>query len=307
MIARQRQGLRMLRYGILIDDTVILTPRAFLMPDMLMPDMLMPDMPSVLATDLDGTFIPLSGNQANRRDLDELQREIKSRGIALVFVTGRHLSSILNVMESESLPTPDWIISNVGTSISCVEERDQIVASARYADHLSQIISECPISKLRQEFSGFDQLTAQEAEKQGPFKLSYYCDADSISTVADQINEHLHKQQSPYRLIASVDPFNGDGLIDLLPAGVSKAYAIDWWCQDQGLNPSEVIFAGDSGNDFAALTAGYRSILVGNASRDLAVRVQESHATNDWKDRLCLANEPATSGVLHGLRHYCDQ
>lgn len=266
----------------------------------------MPDTPTVLATDLDGTLIPLSGNQNNRRDLTELQRELESRSISLVFVSGRHLASILAVMESESLPTPDWIISDVGTSICSVEKRDQVVPSTRYTDHLSLVIREYPIAQLRQEFASIDGLTAQEAEKQGPFKLSYYCEAGAIDGVSDLINDHLHRHESPYRLIASVDPFNGDGLIDLLPAGVSKAYAIDWWCQDQNLNPDQVIFSGDSGNDFAALTAGYRSILVGNASRDLAVRVQESHTVSGWNDRLCLPSQHATSGVLNGLRHYFD-
>ncbi|KAA1262387.1 Mannosylfructose-phosphate phosphatase [Rubripirellula obstinata] len=266
----------------------------------------MSDTPAVLATDLDGTFIPLSGNQDNRRDLNLLVDELRRRDMDLVFVTGRHLSSIVAVMESESLPTPNWIISNVGTSISRVESRDRIVPSSGYADHLSQIISAYPIEQLRQEFLAFEDLTAQEAEKQSQFKLSFYCDADSIDELSQQIQDHLNQHASPYRLIASVDPFNGDGLVDLLPAGVSKAYAIDWWCQNLRLNPNEVIFAGDSGNDFAALTAGYRSILVGNASRDLASRVQESHASNDWHDRLCLPTEQATSGVLTGLLYYCN-
>ena len=266
----------------------------------------MPDKPTVLATDLDGTFIPLSGNKDNRRDLEALDQAIKTQEMSLVFVTGRHLSSIVSVMESETLPTPDWIISDVGTSIFRFKAEDQIVPSDRYAGHLAQIIGDYPITRLRQEISSLDHLTAQEAEKQGAFKLSFYCDADSIDEVTQKINLHLDNQKSPYRLIASVDPFNGDGLIDLLPAGVSKAYAIDWWCQDQQLDRSEVIFAGDSGNDFAALTAGYRSILVGNASRDLAVRVQESHSANHWKDRLCLPSEHATSGVLQGLHHYCE-
>jgi hydroxymethylpyrimidine pyrophosphatase-like HAD family hydrolase len=86
--------------------------------------------------------------------------------------------------------------------------------------------------------------------------------------------------------------------------GVSKAFAIDWWCRDQQLSADEVVFSGDSGNDYAALTAGYRSVLVGNASRDLASRVQLAHQENGWPDRLCLASQHATSGVLEGLRHF---
>ena len=44
---------------------------------------------SVLATDMDGTFIPLQGNEENRRDLEVLCNELEQRRIDLVYVTGR--------------------------------------------------------------------------------------------------------------------------------------------------------------------------------------------------------------------------
>jgi HAD superfamily hydrolase (TIGR01484 family) len=67
-----------------------------------------------------------------------------------------------------------------------------------------------------------------------------------------------------------VDPFEGQGLLDFLPRDVSKAYALKWWSDYHGVSHSDVVFAGDSGNDLAALTAGFCAILVANADRGVA-------------------------------------
>jgi hydroxymethylpyrimidine pyrophosphatase-like HAD family hydrolase len=93
-------------------------------------------------------------------------------------------------------------------------------------------------------------------------------------------------------------------LIDLLPDGVSKAYSLAWWVESRGEPCESIIYAGDSGNDYAALTAGYQSILVGNADRTLAKKVSDFHQSHGWNDRLFLATQAATSGVLEGFRHF---
>ena len=67
----------------------------------------------MLATDLDGTFV--GDTEALGRLLhffDESPDEV-----ALVYVTGRHLSSVQSLMLEEGLPEPDLLITDVGTSI----------------------------------------------------------------------------------------------------------------------------------------------------------------------------------------------
>ena len=54
----------------------------------------------VLATDLDGTLIPLDGNQQNQSDLQTLAAELERNDVTLVFVTGRHFESATRAMES---------------------------------------------------------------------------------------------------------------------------------------------------------------------------------------------------------------
>ncbi|QDU59377.1 Malto-oligosyltrehalose trehalohydrolase [Planctomycetes bacterium Pan216] len=257
----------------------------------------------VLATDLDGTFIPLEGVAGNREDLRQLERQLVANDVTLVFVTGRHLESVLDAIGQHQLPSPEWIICDVGSSIYKREPGGYGQVDA-YQEHEAELVATMPIASLREQLNDIDGLRLQEEEKQGRFKLSYYVDAGRLAALTDRIQARLGETSAPYSIIASVDPFNGDGLIDLLPARVSKAHALSWWVAFNGWDPESIVFSGDSGNDLAALTAGFRAILVGNADRSLARRVYDAHRDAGWNHRLYLAKALATSGVLEGCRWF---
>ncbi|MFT5524361.1 MAG: sucrose-6F-phosphate phosphohydrolase [Pirellulaceae bacterium] len=258
----------------------------------------------VLATDLDGTLIPLADNQQNRADLRTLADELKQHRVTLVFVTGRHFESVTGAIEQFELPQPDWVICDVGTSIYQRHTTGRFEPLEAYQSHQDKIIAAMPLRTLRENLQSIDGLRLQEEEKQGRFKLSYYVDADQIDNLVRLIQQELDETNAPYSIIHSVDPFNGDGLIDLLPASVSKAHALDWWCRHIGLNSEAIVFAGDSGNDLAALTAGHRAIVVANADRVVVRQVHDKHREAGWKNRLFLATGDATTGVLEGCRWF---
>ena len=254
----------------------------------------------VLATDLDGTFIPLEGDAGNQSDLQILASQFAVHDISLIFVTGRHFDSVIQAIAEFALPAPEWIICDVGTSIFERQASGEFAPVAAYQKYQDQIIASMPDVILRKWLQSIPGLRLQEEEKQGRFKLSFYAEAAQLDELVDRIQENLDQIQAPYSIIHSVDPFNGDGLIDLLPATVSKAHALEWWFEAYELNPQDIVFAGDSGNDLAALTAGYRTILVGNADRTLAQRVYQLHRESGWENRLYLARGTATTGVLEG-------
>ncbi|WP_162006851.1 HAD-IIB family hydrolase [Roseimaritima sediminicola] len=262
--------------------------------------------PAVLATDLDGTFIPLDDQPHNRDALGELARVLRERRLQLVFVTGRHFASVTQAIEQYQLPRPQWIICDVGTSLYAADTDASFHPVTAYARHLQQRVGEITVDVLREQLSAITGLRLQEPEKQGPFKLSYYADANQLDPLVAQIQASLDSSAAPYNVIASVDPFNNDGLIDLLPAGVSKAHGLSFWAGQQGLDEQAILFAGDSGNDLAALTAGYRSILVRNAADAVRQQVRTVHQQQGWENRLYTAQQTATSGVLEGVRHYLE-
>ena len=260
----------------------------------------------VLATDLDGTLIPLGNCPENKSDLLSLAETIRQRDLSLVFITGRHISSVKAAIAEFELPIPDWIICDVGTSVFRVIGPKQFEPVGQYANRLAEILGADNIQPLASRLEQIPGLRRQEDEKQGQFKLSYYVDAEQLSASSGAIAKTLDASGIKHELIASVDPFNGDGLIDILPLGVSKAFALDWWTTFRGVDAESVVFAGDSGNDLAAMIAGYKTIVVGNADRSLATQVTAHHKKHGWENRLCLSQSKATSGVLEGLTFFSE-
>lgn len=259
---------------------------------------------TVLATDLDGTWIPLQGVPDNQRDLQKLTKSLQTQNVPVIYVTGRHLPAVEQLIVTHPLPAPNWIICEVGATIYQRDETGKLLLVEDYHQHLQQRVDGYTLKRVQEMLTRFPELHLQEPHNQGRFKLSYYVKPDHYNRLIGQVDELLQTSQIPWNLISSIDPFNGEGLFDLLPLGVSKAYALQWWSQSTQVEKSSIIYAGDSGNDFAAFVAGYRTIVVGNADRRLAERVQQEHKSRGYVDRLYLAQLPATSGVLEGCRAF---
>jgi HAD superfamily hydrolase (TIGR01484 family) len=261
-------------------------------------------MNKALATDLDGTLIPLDDNENNRNDLQQLKELAARSTFDLMFVTGRHFELVADAMEAYRLPLPGWIICDVGTTLLHWSEEEDFRRVDEYREELSSIVETFPLEQMRESLEDVPELRLQEPEKQGEFKLSYYCEASDLEQATGKIQDRIEQHGAPYSLISSTDPFENVGLLDLLPKKVSKAYALDWWVHFTNHDREQVIFAGDSGNDTAALTAGYRAIVVGNAKESVKAEVRAAHEQQGTLDRLYLAENFATSGVLEGCRHF---
>lgn len=241
---------------------------------------------------------------AERAALATFRRLSDAGKIEIIFVTGRHPNSVIGVMSDEGLPNPQWIICDVGTTILRRVSGQPYHPIEAYVNHLDSIIGQFTTPVLRSKIIQHTDLTPQEDEKQGRHKLSYYCDATRLVEHVARIDKQIDQWGAPYRTISSIDPFNGDGLIDLLPKGTDKSSALQWWANHRVAARDQIVFAGDSGNDFAALTSGFRAILVGNAARDLAARVVDHHHNCGTSDRIYLATLSATAGVLEGCIRY---
>jgi HAD superfamily hydrolase (TIGR01484 family) len=261
------------------------------------------NVPRVLATDLDGTLIPLPGNAANQEALQELRRCRDRRGFALIFATGRHYESVRAAMRAHELPIPDWIVCDVGTGVYRAVGGDFARVEA-YEAHLAEIAGGISRDAVARRLADLDGLALQAPENQQRFKISYECPAELLSALVVAANEGLEAGELPFACTGSIDPFLDCGLLDVLPRGVSKAHALHWLAAHAGFAPDAVVYAGDSGNDLAALTSGFRAIVVANGSRGLAEDVAAALREQALHHRLYVAETEATSGVLEGCRHF---
>ena len=263
----------------------------------------------VLATDLDGTLIPLEGVPENRDDLQRLRTFLLNSEICIIFVTGRHIDSVQVAIAENNLPVPEFIIADVGSSIyrranANASQETQWEHLADYQSLLDTKLNGQQRAEMQRIACGQSGVRLQEQEKQGRHKLSFYVDAANLNNVGDEISAAISKKGNQFSMICSTDPFNGDGLIDILPAGVSKAFALNWLLKQQKIASSEAIFAGDSGNDYAAMIGGFNTIVVGNASDELRTKVIDFFDRKNCRINLHCARSKATSGVLEGVNQF---
>ncbi len=257
----------------------------------------------VLATDLDGTLIPLPDRPENAEDLKRLSACLAEAERELVFCTGRHFESVIEALDDFGLPRPNWMICGVGSALYRREGKDY-VRFAPFYDHLAEKTGHVDREGIQDLLSDLQGLTLQCAAHQGEYKISYDCAAEDLDRLLTEIDRRLTAGSYPFRSMGSVDPFTDGGLIDLLPEGVTKAYTLAWLSTHGDFHPDEVVYAGDSGNDLAALTHGFRAILVGNAAEDLRLAVRKTLSEKGLDACLYCAQGAASSGVLEGCRHF---
>lgn len=248
----------------------------------------------LFASDIDNTLIP-QDKQAANPGLAELADFLANQpGLKTAFISGRNLALTREVIAGHNLFQPDFLATDVGTTIYEFRNGDWD-KSTEYASYLasSGYNRETIEAKLHDVFG----LKLQEKEFQSEFKLSYYLDLDNKpGEIVSGIKHQL--EDVPAKVVYSVDKAKSVGLVDILPEASGKAGALDFLAQLAGAKREEVVYAGDSGNDLDIFEAGFSGILVGNASVYLKERVDQGSSN------IYVAKNEFAQGVLEGLRFF---
>lgn len=255
---------------------------------------------TLLASDLDGTLIPLERTPDRLREVRALIERLDE--MELAYVTGRHLALGLQGIGEVGLPLPDWFVCDVGTSVYR-RLGDDYVPDQAYRAMMRTALGGLSGRDLIEAIGAVDGVWLQEDEKQAEFKVSFYTQGRHEAFV-DRVQARLEGAGARVSLVASFDPVSKRGLLDLLPEGVAKDSAVRHLAALTGVGRDGLIYAGDSGNDRAAMLSGYRAIVVGNADaafkRDLSERADEMGLSA----RLYFASQPYAAGVMEGLEHF---
>ena len=258
---------------------------------------------SLLASDLDGTLIPLERDAQHLRGVAELVAAFEANEeLLLAYVTGRHLALAKAGIAAIGLPSPDWFICDVGTSAYRRTNRG-FEADMEYRRAMRDALGGIGGDDVRAAVGTIEGLELQEDEKQAEFKVSYYTRGRPEPFV-DAVQSRLDLAEAKVNLVASHDPVSGRGLLDVLPAGIAKDYAVRYLQEHSGVDEALLVYAGDSGNDRAALLSGYQAIVVGNADEALKAELAADAAAQGIADRVYFSEHPYARGVLEGLRHF---
>ena len=160
--------------------------------------------------------------------------------------------------------------------------------------------------------SVFPELELQENEQQHRYKVSYYVDAKhEKSEIITKVKQHLDERNIASNIIWSFDDKRNAGLLDVLPFSANKDHAIRYIMKKKKYSISNTVFAGDSGNDIAALTSGLQSVLVKNAQDEVKEEVQRIIKEKKISRKVYMArgdylgmNGNYSAGVLEGMVHF---
>ena len=265
----------------------------------------------LLCTDLDRTVLP-NGPQPESEAARRYFAALAARPeVTLGYVTGRHRTLVEQAIHDYSLPRPDFVISDVGTTIYQVTGNDW----QQWRDWQQEIEPDWAglgHADLRVLLLDVAELRLQEPGKQNLHKLSYYVPlyADTQALSVD-IRQRLEAGGVQASLVWSIDEPNDVGLLDVLPARADKRHAVSFLMQRNGFSLAETVFAGDSGNDLPVLVSEIPAVLVANAGEAVRREALSQAASRGNSAALYLAhggylgmNGNYTAGVLEGVVHY---
>jgi hydroxymethylpyrimidine pyrophosphatase-like HAD family hydrolase len=198
----------------------------------------------LLATDLDGTF--LGGTNAHKQQLYRLIQD--TPGMKLIFVTGRGLGSVLPLLHDTEIPTPDYIICDVGATVLNGKTLEPIQPLQ------SHIEKKWPGSTLaRQKLKQVKGLRYQEVPQNR--RCSFFLDTQTDLPHLNQVASDLGCD-----VLISAGKF-----IDVLPRGVNKGSTLTKLIGLLNLAPGHILVAGDTMNDLSLYETGYKGVVVGDA------------------------------------------
>lgn len=233
----------------------------------------------LLATDLDGTF--LGGAQENRHQLYQLIAAHPD--IDLIYVTGRGVESVMPLLADPTLPRPDYIICDVGSTIVDGETLQPVV------EVQSQVEELWPgESQIHQEVEHIRGLVRQDVPQER--RCSYFCEREVIEK---------HKEE----LQAIADKLGCDVLyssalyLDFLPKGVNKGSSLKALINHLGTNTEDVLVAGDTLNDLSMFSYGFKGVCVGESETGLLDATEQDA-------RVFHANIAGAGGILEAISHF---
>jgi hydroxymethylpyrimidine pyrophosphatase-like HAD family hydrolase len=237
----------------------------------------MTDHKLILATDLDGTF--LGGSDEDRR---ALYQALQARDDALlIFVTGRDLGFIRELVAEPGMPHPDFVIGDVGTTV--VAGRDFRVVDEVQAP-IARAWNDAGV-RVKAMLSGEPGIRLQPT----PFerRVSYWYEPAELDA------RTLHKiEQAGFDWLLSADTF-----LDVLPKGVAKGPTLLQLVETLNLPADRVLVAGDTLNDLSLFETGLKGVAVGNSEP----RLVEQLTDKPWVYR---STGHGAAGIAEAIRHF---
>ncbi|WP_058913044.1 Cof-type HAD-IIB family hydrolase [Entomohabitans teleogrylli] len=232
----------------------------------------------MIAVDMDGTFLD-DRKTYNRPRFLEQYRQLKEQGIRFVVASGNQYYQLIS------------FFPEIADEISFVAENGGWVVSEG-EDLFNGEISAADYAAVVERLKAFPEIEVIACGKKQAWTLSHYSDevkemvamyyhrlqvVDELDGLEDIFFKfglnvpHRHQPETLARLNAALDGLlvpvsSGHGSIDLIIPGIHKANGLRILQDRWGIDDSEVMAFGDSGNDLEMLRQSRYSFAMANAA-----------------------------------------
>ena len=129
---------------------------------------------ALLASDMDGTVIPLEEDPRREEEVAAFRMAVEGAPeVTLAYVTGRDLPLALRGIRRHRLPEPDILVCDVGTSVYHAT-LDGFEKDLEYVRLMEKARGGLDVRDVRHEMGRVPQLLLQPDDRQTESKLSYH-------------------------------------------------------------------------------------------------------------------------------------
>jgi Cof subfamily protein (haloacid dehalogenase superfamily) len=251
----------------------------------------------LVAIDMDGTLLPTFGQKVSRRNGQAL-KAAQAAGITVAIATGRRTAYTAPLLDGLSLRADMPLITSNGAVIRTLagEPVDRCQLQARVARGLCGLLR--PFGTLVFTFDrlGRGELVLEDLELAHD-RIEIWVEAnrhaievvrplekalpDGEDPIQGMVTGGLEKMKQAERALDESEwhgycecirteyPARDLAILDLLPPGVSKGWALERLAARLGVDRKETMAIGDNWNDVDMLEWAGQSVLMSNASHEL--------------------------------------
>ena len=251
----------------------------------------------LVAIDMDGTLLATFAQEVSRRNAQAL-RMAQAAGICVVIATGRRTAYTTPLLDGVGLRADSPLITSNGAVTRTLggEAMDHCHLEARVSRELCGLLRPFGTLVFTFDRAGKGELVLEDLE-QAHSRIEMWVEANrSAIEVVRPLEQALADGEDPIQgmVTGSLDkmkqaeqalkqskwhaycecvrteyPGRDLSILDLLPPGVSKGWALERLARRLGIDRKETMAIGDNWNDLEMLDWAGQAVLMGNAAHEL--------------------------------------
>lgn len=264
----------------------------------------------LVAIDMDGTLLPNVGQSVGRRNSQAL-RAAQQAGITVAIATGRRMAYTIPLLQDLGLRADTPLITSNGAVIRTLDGQliDRSHMEARVARALCGLLRSFGAVVFTFDRPGRAELVLEDLE-QAHGRIALWVETnrhaievvkpledalvDGDDPIQGMVTGYLNKMKEAERVLKASEwsdrcecvrteyPARDVSILDLLPRGVNKGWALEHLAGHLGVDRSQTMAIGDNWNDVDMLEWAAQGVVMGNAAPELRTLAK----TQGWKQTL---------------------